>query len=358
MPRDGDGAIVNSSFRPGRILSGVLARAAVAGARIRGDAADGCVVLNYHSVGDPVEQGIYPGNAVPAPVFRRQVAFLARHARCLSLSDMEEHVAGEKPFPPRSVLVTFDDGYRGVHDVAFPILREHGVPAVVFVPTDAVASGEEKWEDRLARCLYRSAESRLSVDTGDADPWELPLATREDRCRAVLAVCRRKPWSGRISPSEWTDTFIRGHGGPGASHRSVLSPSEMATMVAGGLLRFGSHSATHAVMADLDRRRFADELERSKRAVEGWTGQPCRSFAFPYGDAVTIPSFASEELRSAGFALAFSTIEGYVRPGDDPFRLRRTLVHPGDSLPVFELKVRGAYADFERRHARVRSLFT
>ncbi|WP_435811982.1 polysaccharide deacetylase family protein [Streptomyces massasporeus] len=42
---------------------------------------------------------------------------------------------GGPPLPPRPVLITFDDGYRGVHDHVLPILRELGFTATVFVTT-------------------------------------------------------------------------------------------------------------------------------------------------------------------------------------------------------------------------------
>jgi peptidoglycan/xylan/chitin deacetylase (PgdA/CDA1 family) len=42
---------------------------------------------------------------------------------------------GRVPLPPRPVLITFDDGYQGVHRYALPILREHGFRATVFVTT-------------------------------------------------------------------------------------------------------------------------------------------------------------------------------------------------------------------------------
>lgn len=40
-----------------------------------------------------------------------------------------------RPLPARPVLITFDDGYEGVHRHALPVLAKHAFPATVFVST-------------------------------------------------------------------------------------------------------------------------------------------------------------------------------------------------------------------------------
>lgn len=65
-----------------------------------------------------------------------------------SLHDHGWHVINDLTFlqglkepdalPERSVLITFDDGYRSVREIALPVLREFKYPAVLFVPTDYI----------------------------------------------------------------------------------------------------------------------------------------------------------------------------------------------------------------------------
>lgn len=44
----------------------------------------------------------------------------------------------------RGVTITFDDGMRSVHGHALPVLREHGVPAHLFLTTGSVG-GDNRW---------------------------------------------------------------------------------------------------------------------------------------------------------------------------------------------------------------------
>jgi peptidoglycan/xylan/chitin deacetylase (PgdA/CDA1 family) len=48
------------------------------------------------------------------------------------------------------VTLTFDDGMRSVHDAALPILREHRLPAHLFLTTDAVGR-DNRWRSQPAR---------------------------------------------------------------------------------------------------------------------------------------------------------------------------------------------------------------
>jgi peptidoglycan/xylan/chitin deacetylase (PgdA/CDA1 family) len=66
--------------------------------------------------------------------FSRKLAHLADNAY-LTLS-ADEHLAvirGEREAPPRAVVLTFDDGRASVWTVAAPLLRKHGMKAVVFL---------------------------------------------------------------------------------------------------------------------------------------------------------------------------------------------------------------------------------
>ncbi|MBN1238486.1 MAG: polysaccharide deacetylase family protein [Gammaproteobacteria bacterium] len=60
--------------------------------------------------------------------------FLARNGyRTIGSSELIEHLAGRHVLPDRAVMLTFDDGPRNFHDVAFPLLRRHAARAVAFI---------------------------------------------------------------------------------------------------------------------------------------------------------------------------------------------------------------------------------
>ena len=99
-----------------------------------------CVILMYHRC-----------RAVPANKyevshydFRAQLEFIDRHGyEVISIDQLTEALQTRDPdlLPPRSVVITVDDGYRCVYDFAWPVLAEYGYPFAVYIYTNYVAGG-------------------------------------------------------------------------------------------------------------------------------------------------------------------------------------------------------------------------
>jgi len=86
-------------------------------------------VLAYHSLDDS-------GSVIStAPErFRHQMQFLAGSGfTVVSLKDIADHIGRGESFPDKSLVITFDDGFRNVYDVAYPVLESHGFGATVFL---------------------------------------------------------------------------------------------------------------------------------------------------------------------------------------------------------------------------------
>lgn len=78
--------------------------------------------------------------ALPIKTFERQVRYLAeRGYTCVSIPDLVQALRHEHGITSRKpVAITFDDGYESVLTLAYPILREYGFTATVFVVTSHV----------------------------------------------------------------------------------------------------------------------------------------------------------------------------------------------------------------------------
>ncbi len=106
--------------------------------------ADSVSVLMYHRFAEDR----YPSTNVQAEDFREQLALLAQDGRTvIALPSLLERLAGGAPLPDRAVAVTIDDAYRSVHDVAWPMLADAGIPFTVFVATDPVDEGHSSLMD-------------------------------------------------------------------------------------------------------------------------------------------------------------------------------------------------------------------
>ncbi|MBL1086235.1 polysaccharide deacetylase family protein [Streptomyces actinomycinicus] len=92
-------------------------------------------ILMYHSVADAPNDATR-ALSVPPEAFAEQMALIADLGLTpVSTADLAARWRSGRPLPARPVLITFDDGYEGVHRHALPVLAGHGFPATLFVTT-------------------------------------------------------------------------------------------------------------------------------------------------------------------------------------------------------------------------------
>jgi peptidoglycan/xylan/chitin deacetylase (PgdA/CDA1 family) len=93
-------------------------------------------ILCYHRFG-PKQSRL----TTSAADFAAQMEYLATHGyRVVPLAQLVRFIEGKEALPPRSVVITIDDGYASTYDVAFPILAKFGFPATVFLYSDFVGA--------------------------------------------------------------------------------------------------------------------------------------------------------------------------------------------------------------------------
>jgi peptidoglycan/xylan/chitin deacetylase (PgdA/CDA1 family) len=158
------------------------------------------IVVTYHSI-----------HADEVSLFERQMDELSRQA---------EVVFPDASNTPRNaVAITFDDAFQNVFERALPVLKRHGMPSTIFVPT-----------------------GYLGASPGWIKPHHNPQ--RASGCVATLEELKS------------------------------LDPS---------LVRLGSHTVTHPRLAALNDDSLRDELRESRRTLENITGCPIDLLSLPYG---------------------------------------------------------------------------
>lgn len=95
-------------------------------------------VLVYHRFGPTVADSM----TTTTPVFAAQLAFIRQHGyRVIPLQVLVDYLRGEgPPPPPRSLVITADDGHRSVYEVMLPLLREYQYPVTLFVYPSAISN--------------------------------------------------------------------------------------------------------------------------------------------------------------------------------------------------------------------------
>src|SRR5262245_47046520 len=103
-------------------------------------------VLGCHNLG-PESKGRL---LLAASKFDEQMRYLkANGYRVISMAEVVEFTRLNRQLPRKSVVLTFDDGYKSFMQYAFPLLKELGFTATLFVYTDYVGAGKNAftWQD-------------------------------------------------------------------------------------------------------------------------------------------------------------------------------------------------------------------
>jgi peptidoglycan/xylan/chitin deacetylase (PgdA/CDA1 family) len=286
-------------------------------------------ILMYHSVmEDPRSELQTLGGIIHSKeVFSKQMELLAREYVPISLDDLLRAVVEGKSLRPRSVVVTFDDGYSDNHEMAMPILNRVGVPSTFYITVDCVEGGKLPWPSRLRYAFFTSGEVSWNDINKD---W--PLTNPGERDSAFLYACdlcaklageAQEKFVHQVEDDLAIDPFP-------SSRNLMMSWDQVRDLAKNGHI-VGSHTLTHPNMAYVDAEAAKAELGQSKQRLEAVLGAPVVHFSYPCPALVPHWSESTRTLsRDVGYRTAVTTTGGAVHAGDDPLSLKR--VRPSKDL--------------------------
>jgi len=304
------------------------------------------LVLTYHKVLPDTYRDRFAerkGTILYASEFERQIAHLARHYHLLAGDDFRTCLADRRHFPSRSALITFDDGYENNYLDAFPVLRRAGVPALFFLTTDFVGhAGSLLWFDRLDAVLGVLGADGFAV-------WA--ERRRVPRDRATPAALRA--WIKTMARDERERLLAELEEAAGASARGrvdarVAGPltwDQVREMAAHGMT-FGSHTASHQILASTGADEVRNELVISRREIETHLDRPCWSFSYPNGEQSDFRAADQDAVRGAGYECAFSQVRGFVAANSNPYAFPRMPVRPSADFNVFLSRISGVWTRY------------
>ncbi|UCG52592.1 MAG: polysaccharide deacetylase family protein [Candidatus Latescibacterota bacterium] len=335
-------------------------------------------VLMYHSVGRPIKGWYPPWFSVPAAVFADHLEWLAKTGyKSVTLDELYAHVSGDATLPPKSVVLTLDDGYLDNWTYVVPLLARYGFTGTVFVtpefvdPRDVVRTtledtGDDAMhDDRLDVNGFMSwNELRAAVDRnifsvechalthtwyptgpdivdfhhpGDAYYWldwnthpadkpfylehlgesKIPWGTPVYAHGKSLEVTRYFP---DPEEAERLTRFVAKEGGEEFFQRDGWRDTLRSELER---IRKGRPPRGRHETPDERRERYTEELVDSKRRIEERLGSDVRYLVFP-GGGYNDESF--ELARSMFKAVTAGRPERFAlfnRPGEDPGKISR-----------------------------------
>jgi peptidoglycan/xylan/chitin deacetylase (PgdA/CDA1 family) len=248
----------------------------------------------------------------PAEVFRAQVTFLQRIFNVVPLAQALSPASRDGDRRPKLAL-TFDDGLRNNFTVAYPIIRELGVPVTFFVCPGLIESGRWAWNfECRARLGGLSADQRRDF----AAQIGVPSAQTEAIVTGLKYLAHARRLVAQESLRLLTPDFA-----PTEAERlefDIMSWAELKALDP-GLVTIGGHSSHHEILTRLEPAHLEREVAGCRSWLERELQRPVRHFCYPDG------AYDAQVLECVGrhFDTAVTTEKDWVPRTPERFRLPR-----------------------------------
>lgn len=232
---------------------------------------NGITSICFHNISDELNPA---SPNMPKKTFAKIINHIAKR--------YEPIVPGMQPTgkkPP--IIITFDDGNKELKDFAFPLLKEKGLPAMLFVVTDTVKYQTPFWTQKIETlihaCLQNDKPLSIEVD-GQLIEANVRYENAENIASGLFQKLKVLPLQQRMAVidnalAEFNDIAFP----------DMLNEADLFDCVNMGI-SIGSHSKTHDFLVSLNNpNSLHTELAESKLYLENLLGINVDGFAAPSG---------------------------------------------------------------------------
>jgi len=296
-------------------------------------------ILTYHRV-SPKTYPWYLG-ALNLEDFEREIAYLRKVAEIIPLDLLVNRLAQGESLAPRSVAITFDDGYKDNYRFAYPILQKYNVPATIFLTTGFVGGSSMIWADKVCFAIWHTSMEEFEIDGFG----KFSLRSDAERLFSMKKVVRLLNKVTEEQKNLLLDALLKTLGVDipvNLGEELALSWDEILEMSRGGI-SFGAHTVSHPILTKLPLEEAKCEIIRSKDDIEQKLGQPVTAFAYPNGGFGDFNAEIVTLLKENGFTCAVTGIPKLLTPSSELYSLGR--IPSGWSYYIFKASLSGAYPD-------------
>ncbi|PXF32875.1 polysaccharide deacetylase [Pokkaliibacter plantistimulans] len=248
--------------------------------------ADRAVILMLHRVVESDEAASLPHRnelCVGQHSFDRLLGWLKRH---FDICELEPLLTTPSSSDRPRLALTFDDGWHDNATLAFPILQRHQVPASIFLSTDFIGTRQGFWWESIGETLWGSFGlaaidsllPRLAASGKPVPELLRSMPQNADRSRLVMRYLA----SLKDLPAPTLQALADSC--PLSDPPQAMSWAQVTELEQSGLIRFGAHGASHALLDCLSPSQLQQDISRSLAAIASHCEQPLPIYCYPNGN--------------------------------------------------------------------------
>jgi peptidoglycan/xylan/chitin deacetylase (PgdA/CDA1 family) len=301
------------------------------------------LVLMYHRINslevDPWQLAVEPQK------FDQHLTLIKEFGTVLSSTELHK-VLQKKKLKNKSIVITFDDGYKDNLTNALPLLQKHQLPATFFIPTNRLGYNGYWWDELEEMIIHnKSLPQKLSLSLHDItidfdleeetihsdDKWnEIKKWRALEGFAGKRTILYERLWQAlkQLPYQKQQDILdhLRQWSGydNSISKNSEMNEEEVLQLASSPLATIGGHTTSHPDLSLHDDHFQQKEITDNKIYLEDLTGREIDFFAYPYG---RFNSSTPVLVAKSGYQAAFTTSGWIVKNSDNPYLLNRLHVN-------------------------------
>jgi len=264
--------------------------------------------------------------------FEAALRFLTKHYTPVRLQEVLASFDGQA-LPSRPVLVTFDDGYASVHEVAAPLCWKLGVPAVVFVNASCLDNRQLVLDNLICYVAnvfgLGTINAAIRALEGCAGFEVHSLAEVFARFLPNISLQARKRFRDALA------RLTRASEPDLAADAGLYLSSQQLHELTRLNFEIGNHTYTHVHGRPLSSDDFTEEIDVNRTLLEAASGTKVRSYSVPYGSSADLTGNLLKHLQRSGYGAIFLA-EGRANSSrSDRYELNRVSIRATSDAALF-----------------------
>lgn len=225
--------------------------------------------------------------------FKNDIDFFLRNYSPITLADLLEGLRNSRKLPKNPFLLTFDDGFREIHDIIAPILKKKGVSAIFFLTWDFLDNKKLSYRHKASILIERYHRSGNS-DAKDKTRNILLKNGKEstDFKTSILSV----RYDERILLDDIALLLDVDFNQYLSKNKPYLDSQQVEKLITDGF-SIGAHSVDHPLYSEVSLEEQLYQTRKSVMLIADRFSLGYRVFACPYSDCGVSKDYFRQTFR-------------------------------------------------------------
>lgn len=234
-------------------------------------------------VGDNNNSYYAQNKGIDSTIFKQHIAHFKKRYKIISIDEAVFMVENNKSFN-NHLVITFDDGFKELYEIVFPILKEDNIPACTYLISNCVDNNDLMWRNKLEHIINTTSSQKLKIGVEKlVENFDLPEVKKNE----TIMQWSFNSW--KMSEKEnyvnflWEELielkledFLK-------NNKPYLSSSQIIEMSNNGWI-FGNHTKSHPILSRLNSHELYSEIVDTKEELEKKLKIPIVHFSYPFGN--------------------------------------------------------------------------